>query len=343
MNQVKFSADKIIRATRMSLALLIGFAYVAYSGVSDGFWVYITISLVLFDSATIGGTMAKGSSRTLGTLIASIYALVFIIGFANNFVINIIAIIIGIFLSVYLFMDSKYTYGGLLTWTLPVLLINNNDIKSSFLRLFNIMIGALIAYIMHRRFYPVKAHNKLLGVIKNTLSEINKLLEILITSARTAQINAVQVTSSGNTILAEIGKFTKFYEEACLEKFLSIQQLDAAKNAYVYIRHLYRLLNVTLICLKRGSFKHDTLEIEKLSTIVGQINLIISLLDGDLNNVVWPDSLQVTEVSAKYKKHKTIKLQSIDKPLNEDIAGITFNLAKLYQYTTNPITPSESQ
>ena len=100
MNTIKLSSEQLTRATRMSLAMLIGFAYVAYSGVSNGFWVYITISLLLFDSSTIGGTMAKGSSRVLGTFIASLYALVFIIGFANNFIINLIAIVVGIFLSV---------------------------------------------------------------------------------------------------------------------------------------------------------------------------------------------------------------------------------------------------
>lgn len=336
MNNIKLSSEQLTRATRMSLAMLIGFAYVAYSGVSNGFWVYITISLLLFDSTTIGGTMAKGSSRVLGTFIASLYALVFIIGFANNFIINLIAIVVGIFLSVYLFMDSKYTFAGLLTWTLPVLLINYNDIRSSFLRLLNIMIGALIAYIMHRMFYPVKAHTRMLLAFKNTLSEVNNLLNLLVSATHHDQIQPSQVDATGTKILAEIGKFTRYLEEARIEKFCSSDQLDAAKSAYSYVRHLYRLLNVTLLCLNRGSFSHDNLDSKQLAERAQQIEVIIKLLDYPAAKFIWPAELVLADAAPIYSRYKIINLQEVAAIIHEDMAGIVFYLAQFYNHSRSP-------
>lgn len=329
MSVGKFPKDKIIRATRISIAMMIGFAYVAYSGVSNGFWVYITISLVLFDSATIGGNMAKGSSRVFGTFISAVFALLIIIGFANNFIINLIAIICGILLSVYLFMDTKQTYGGLITWTLPVLLINNNDIRSSFLRLFNIIIGALIAYGMHRLFFPARAHNKMIIAMKNTIIEIRKLIEIIINPAQNKEMISQQLNNSGKTILEEINKFSRWQEEAKIEKYYNSIQIDHAVKAYSYMRHLYRLLNVTLQYLDYDSIRNTTQDIQQFNEIYKQVSYIMALLENKSRNILDIDSFCNTDVH--YHHYTKISLQEIHKPIKDELDGILANLILFYQ------------
>lgn len=336
------SYNQIIRATRICLSMIIGFAYVAYTGVSDGFWVYITISLLMFDSTTIGGTMAKGNSRVIGTFIATVYALVFIIGFANNFIINIIAIVVGIFLSVYFFMDSKYTFAGLLTWTLPVLLINNNDIKSSFLRLFNIMIGALIAYLMHRLFYPVKAHQKMLLSFQNTLNKINYTINIFISKKIHEPEQHIELEKIETEILAEIGKFARFLDEARVEKFCSSIQLDAIKTSYSYVRHLYRLLNVIFRGYKDSEFAYENIDMEEYRNINLKINQIIETMNSKKIYHFAASTLPITNNQPYYEKRKSISIDNIANLINEDIDGIICYLHNFY-YSNQQIIKCENQ
>ena len=323
--------DKLIRATRIWLGLLIGFVYVTFTDVSDGFWVYITIALVLFDSTTIGGSKAKGSSRSIGTLIAAIYSMVFILGFNNNFVFNIIGIILGIFLSVYLFMDTKTTYGGLLTWTLPVLLINDNDIKSSFLRFLNIMIGALIAYFMNRMFFPSRAHKKMLASMKTTMVELANLYQLILSPTLDKQMVSTIVAKSGSAILGEIGKFPKWQEEARIENYYTKEQIDAAVKAYVYIRHLFRLINVAILYFdfnQVASYENEKIQFIKISN---QINAIIQLLEVGLIDNIWPEELILPQHKIQYTHSQDISLHKIYQPIQEELDGIIVNLAIVYK------------
>ncbi len=244
---MSFDKSKITRASRLSIAMLISFCYVTYVGVSSGVWVIMTCAIVLFDNPTYGGTLTKSHLRFMGTFFAALMSLIFIVGFANNVIINLIGIVVGVFIAAYLYMDSKQNYlGGLISWTMPIILINNNNIKSAFLRLLNISIGIFIAWIMLRFFYPEYARDKMLRTTQKTIRELRIMLATLSDNSLSAlQIQQVFLEREP-IILAEMARFNRWIEEAKPETAKSPEYVGAATKAYWHARRLYRLFSVLI-------------------------------------------------------------------------------------------------
>jgi uncharacterized membrane protein YccC len=171
--------------------MIISFVYVAYIGMSDGIWVIMTCAIILFDNPTLGGTINKSHLRFWGTFFAAAFSLIFIVGFANNVIINLLGVVIGTFLAAYWYMDTAQGYiGGLISWTLPIILLNNNDIKSAFLRLMNIIIGIIVSYIMLRYFYPEYARDNMLKSMHKTLVELPPYVTVVGDAEKPVSVHA---------------------------------------------------------------------------------------------------------------------------------------------------------
>lgn len=336
---MNFTQSQFTRAARLSVAMIISFVYVAYIGISDGIWVIMTCAIILFDNPTLGGTINKSHLRFWGTFFAAGFSLIFIIGFANNVIINLCGIVIGTFLAAYWYMDTAQGYiGGLISWTLPIILLNNNDIKSAFLRLINIVIGIVISYIMLRYFYPEYARDNMLRSMKNTLIELKALL----LSISDSQLNAEQIQSlylnHESKILTEINSFNRWQTEAKWETKKAPEYVDAAVLAYLHIRRLYRLLSVVIFHFNCHEIRHDLKIQPRFTQIRQQLDEIIDALEKNQKQYYIPEILNqnnkdiASESSNhnEYKHYQNLSIQTITDIIQIEIDVIITNLIKLF-------------
>jgi hypothetical protein len=200
-------------------------------------------------------------------------------------------------------MDTKQAYvGGLISWTLPIMLLNNNDIKSAFLRLMNIVIGIAIAWAMLRFFYPEYARDKLLHSTKNTLKELQLLLKILCDNKLTALQIQNKFLEQEQLILAEMGRFPRWLEEAKPETKSSPEYITAAAKAYWHVRRLYRLLSVLIYHFDCSDIvKNERLK-DKINLSIVQIESIIKTIDHNLHHYYVPHNLIIKNTALEQKK-----------------------------------------
>ena len=336
---MKFTQSQFTRAARLSVAMIISFVYVAYIGMSDGVWVVMTCAIILFDNPTLGGTINKSHLRFWGTFFAAGFSLIFIIGFANNVIINLCGIVIGTFLAAYWYMDSAQGYiGGLISWTLPIILLNNNDIKSAFLRLMNIIIGIIISYIMLRFFYPEYARDNMLKSIHKTLIE----LKILLLSISDPQLNSEQIQAlylnHEAKILSEINSFNRWQTEARWETKKAPEYIDAAVLAYLHIRRLYRLLSVVIFYFNCDEIRHDAKIHPQLTQVRQQLEEMIDALEQNQKCYYVPEIFNqnnkdtTSELSNhnEYQHYQNLSIQTITDIIQIEIDVIATNLIKLF-------------
>lgn len=335
---MNFTQSQFTRAARLSLAMIISFVYVAYIGMSDGIWVVMTCAIILFDNPTLGGTINKSHLRFWGTFFAAGFSLIFIVGFANNVIINLCGIVIGTFLAAYWYMDTAQGYiGGLISWTLPIILLNNNDIKSAFLRLMNIIIGIIISYIMLRFFYPEYARDKLLKSIQNTMIE----LKVLLLSISDPQLNIEQTQAlylnHEEKILTEINSFNRWQAEARWETKKAPEYVDTAALAYLHIRRLYRLLSVVIFYFNCDEIRCDTTIQPRFTQIKYQLEEIIDALSQNLKRYYLPETFNQKNITSEtpnqneYKHYQNLSIQTITDIIQIEINVITINLIKLFK------------
>lgn len=279
----KFTREKLIRATRLSLAMLISVAYITYVGIAEGIAVTMTCAIILYDNPTVGGAINKSQLRFLGTLLGFMIAMIFIIGFANSMIANIIGIIIGIFLATYWFIDNKYSYVGIMTCaTLPILLLNNGDIRIAFMRLLSISLGVLIAYLLNCFFYPDYARNRILITLKVLVTEFNVLLNALYDQNATQDDFTQIYLKNEPLIIQEFAKFVRWHSEAQHETLPAYT--SAAFSLFANIRHIYHLLSIIAFNLDINPIREHQLTSRELATIISKIKLIIDSLEQNYTN-----------------------------------------------------------
>ncbi|RTL10997.1 MAG: FUSC family protein [Neisseriaceae bacterium] len=337
---MNFTQSQFTRAARLSLAMIISFVYVAYIGMSDGIWVIMTCAIILFDNPTLGGTINKSHLRFWGTFFAAGFSLIFIIGFANNVIINLCGIVIGTFLAAYWYMDTAQGYiGGLISWTLPIILLNNNDIKSAFLRLMNIIIGIIISYIMLRFFYPEYARDKLLESMQNTITELKTLLSSISDPQLTTEQIQELYLNHETKILAEINSFNRWQTEAKWETKQAPEYVDTAVLAYLHIRRLYRLLSVIIFYFNHDEIRYNATIQPQFTQIKHQLEEIIDALSQNQKQYCIPAMFNQNNKNAtselsnhnEYKHYQNLSIQTITDIIQIEINVITINLVKLFK------------
>lgn len=167
---MNLSLEHFIRLVRILITCYIMFFITWYFQMPDRIWCLMTIWFVMLDYETIGGVIKKGLFRLMGTSISAVYGLMVIYFCKNNVVIDMLAFIPLLFWYAHRFFSSDKMY--ILTIgvvTLTIILFNNNDISSGFIRFFNILIGNIAAIIMSFIFYPNYASKKLTTQLSSIL------------------------------------------------------------------------------------------------------------------------------------------------------------------------------
>lgn len=270
----------LIRAARISLAMLIGFIYVRVVCVNDGIWVLMTCAIVLFDNSTVGGAIAKGYYRMLGTILAAVYSILVVVVFANSTIANIIAIITSVFFAAYYFMDTKKAYiGGLIAWTTPIMLLNSHNLSSIFIRPLNILIGIIISYFVQRFFYPEYAKNTVLNSFSGLIAKANILLNHTLDNKILSKTEKLALEEMEVGVVATINKASKLIDETNTELPKVLEYGKICSDLVTHLRRIFKFIVV---------FSHqldDTIIImsPELRLVIKNIALILDKMHEHLN------------------------------------------------------------
>lgn len=204
----------LIRAARISLAMIISFIYIRVTNVSDGVWIMMTGVVVLFDNSTVGGALIKGYYRMIGTITAAVFSILVVIAFADSTIMNLIAVVLGVFAAAYYFMDTKKAYIGIMiAFTPAIMLLSNHNLTIIFIRPLNIMVGIIIAYLVQRFFYPEYAKNLVLNPLIDLISKAQILLQSAIEVGLDKDSHLKREKMEIN-VISNINKAIRLIEEA---------------------------------------------------------------------------------------------------------------------------------
>lgn len=273
----------LIRALRISLAMLISFIYIRIVNVSDGVWVLMTCVVVLFDNSTVGGALIKGYYRMIGTITAAGLSILVVIAFADSTIANLIAVILGVFIAAYYFMDTKKAYiGVMIAFTPAIMLLSSHNLAIIFIRPLNIMAGIIIAYLVQHFFYPEYAKNLVLNTFIDLISKTKILLQSAIEVTFDKESHAKRETMEIN-VISNINKAIRLIEEANGE-LPNLPDYGIICNALIiHLRRTFKYIAVFTHQVEDGVIpktKELSLVIEKLIDV---LDIIHTHLDGSLH------------------------------------------------------------
>ncbi|MEN9390958.1 MAG: inner membrane protein [Pseudomonadota bacterium] len=168
LNLSKFS----IRSFRLGFCIALSLLLAHFFQFLHPLWILITIIVVMFDQTTVGGTVYRAFLRIGATLFGAAVGSFFLLSFKNNILINDVVMIIGPMLCGLFFMDSKYSYIGLLGAATIVMVLAPNEEFNNFViqginlglpftRVISIFIVACLYIICIKYFFPQYASNSI--------------------------------------------------------------------------------------------------------------------------------------------------------------------------------------
>lgn len=266
---MKFNRLRIIRTVRLALAMIVCFIVARIFNVTHPMWIFITLIVVLFDQATVGGAVFRGSLRVGATVLGAIIGMAILLIFKNNQLANEATIVIGVMVYAYLFMDSKYSYIGVLgSITLIIVLGNDNGITRSLngiigidipiMRVFAIILGTAVAVISMIIFFPQYAKIKIKEHIAKSLSDIEFTIQSFLNHNLSLEDLQKQILDLEGGLTSGIAKFVRLSDEMRFETKIKSDYTPIL----LHLRRINRLLNVVFYNLPNAEIR----EIEALQT-----------------------------------------------------------------------------
>lgn len=219
--ELTFNKYSFINSVKALLACCIGLVLVKIFNLAQPQWVLISIIIVMASQYRLGGAMLKGYARLFATAIGSCIAALIIFLFSDNvFVVYLLLFIfIGVF--IYLASNSKdYSYSYALgAVTMVIIVVSNNpQIHSAFDRLFEIVLGVIVAILVSRFVFPIHAEKILHENIAKTLNVLKEIYRYSIREEKTFSIESEQPNLE-EQIIQNLAAQPVLLREACTESF----------------------------------------------------------------------------------------------------------------------------
>jgi uncharacterized membrane protein YccC len=272
-----FDSQKILRASRLSLVIIITFLTTWYFQIPEGEWALITACIVLFEYTTVGGVLTKSYLRFLATFSSAIYSIIVIYFFDNNVYVNMIAAVGGLFVYTYYFMDGKQSYVGILgSVTLTIMLFNYSNIDAAILRPFNIAIGIAIAVIVLRFFYPEYARNRVLVTHADFIEHLIQIVNNFLDAEQSLEKVKADYLMYENKLIADISTFNRYVDESKIETKKTPEFVLKNIRAFGHLKRIYRLLSVLIYHIATEDIRANRQLHENLVVVIHQLQSIKS-------------------------------------------------------------------
>ncbi|APC97345.1 FUSC family protein [Francisella frigiditurris] len=238
LNSKKYAA---INAAKTVIACLIAYAL---GRLLDSFfraeqmymWMVITVLVVMSTQPNLGGALDKALMRFVGTIISASIAIVIILISFNKveaFSLAFIFIMVAVFIAG---ASSKFSYAGSLAGiTMIIIILNENvSVELAVFRMIEISQGIVIALLVNRFVFPIRAERRLKESFSKTISDIKTFYGILFHER--GSIHEDLMTN----IFSEFTKQINLIKEVSYEN--KTQVVKEYQKMSLYIRRLYRYM-----------------------------------------------------------------------------------------------------
>ena len=269
---IKLDKPRLIRSSRILLAMITGYFITKVFHIEHPLWLFITSIVVIFDQSTVGGAVFRGYLRFSATIAGAIIGLLVLHFFHNNPIANDITILIFTLVFAYLFMDTKYSYIGVIS-SITILIVlssdfNNADgINIAIDRVISILIGTVIAVATMIVFYPNFATKNIIRHISSSLKEIEATIKIFTNKNYSISEISERILEVEDEITANITKFNRLVDEINYETRTKIDY----HSIFIHIRRINRLLNVIFQDINNEDIRKDVLLITSLNQLTSEL------------------------------------------------------------------------
>lgn len=319
---INLDKKKLIRATRLIIALSTGSiaSYLLQTPMSG--WVMITACVVLFDQDTVGGAINRSKLRFMATFYGAMISLGCIFFFPQNPVLIWLVIGLTTFLCAYIYMSTPKSYIGLLgSITLVIILIGSHgpNLHTAIYRTMDIAIGVLFALLSMLLFFPEYALERANTLALKSLGEMDKLMKTIKGEHDLEKIRQHTQTVE-MTLLQDITNFNKTIDEAKheLKARKHPELIEKYSQSLLQIRRLYRLL----MFIFNYEINQTHIDNQKLHLIIAQISTII-----DTFYVPKNESAQID--LAQYEKLEQLIIETREETLKKALLHFVVELKKL--------------
>ena len=301
--------SRLIRSSRILLAMVTGFIITKICHIEHPLWLFITSIVVIFDQSTVGGTVLRGSLRFSATIVGAIIGLLVLFIFHNNQAANDITILICILIFAYLFMDTKYSYIGVIG-SITILIVLSTDLSNSdgisigIDRIISILLGTIIAVANMIFFYPNYAKHSIVTHIDKSLEKIEITIKIFTNNNYSTSEISERILQVESEITTDITKFNRLIDEMKYETITKINY----PSTFIHIRRINRLLNVIFLEHNDKDIRTDIKLIKKLTQITNELDAIRQRLSNNSKNKI---NLKILKYSEQAISHELIFIYSI--------------------------------
>lgn len=176
--ELSFLSDRALNSIKTAIACIIAFISIRLLHLEHGQWVLITIVVVMSGKPSYGGALQKSYYRVIGSMSGAFFAIMILAFFPNS--ILFIALSIFIFVVFFSFVASgnaKWSKAGILGGTTVVLILSASpvSIEKGFERTIEILAGVVLALLVNKFIFPVRARLRLKKNISKTLLNMKTL------------------------------------------------------------------------------------------------------------------------------------------------------------------------
>ena len=263
LNNNKYAAINAIKtAIGCSIAFILGKVLEDYFNVEQMYlWMVITVLVVMSTQPNLGGAIDKALMRFIGTIVSAVIAMVIVFISVDKyemFALAICFVIIGVFIAG---ASSKYGYAGSLGAITLVVIILNKDasMKLAVFRMLEISQGIIIALLVNRFVYPIRAEVRLRESFAKNLKDTHSFFQILFDASdekREGYVTSIflEFTKQINLIY-EVG-----YEKKNIHNY---QKMSLhCRRIYRYMIVIYEYVDANVVGKEREQLLQDSVFIE---------------------------------------------------------------------------------
>lgn len=319
---INLDKKKLIRATRLIIALSTGSIASYLLQIPMSGWVMITACVVLFDQDTVGGTINRSKLRFMATFYGAMISLGCIFFFPHNIILIWLVIGLTTFICAYIYMSTPKSYIGLLgSITLVIILFGSHgpDLHTAIYRTMDIAIGVLFALLSMILFFPEYAIDRAHTLTLKSLGEIDKLIKTIKNEHNLEKIRQHTQTVE-MTLLQDIINFNKTIDDAKheLKARRNPELIEKYNQSLLQIRRLYRLM----MFIFHYEINQTHIDNKKLHLIMTQISTIIDKFYMPQNEASQIDLIQ-------YEKLEKLITETEEETLKKALLNFSIELKKL--------------
>ncbi|MEH2062890.1 MAG: FUSC family protein [Nostoc sp.] len=287
-------------ALRIGVSLTIGVIFYTITNLPMGYWVTLTIMLVL--KPNLGATFQRFFQRVGGTILGAVLAAVLIATITSKPVLDII-ILLTVFFGISL-IGFNYGYSVVFLSIFVLLIIDiGNPIGWQFagFRVLNTLIGAGLAFGSHYFIWPNWERDRLPSQLATALRECHKYFsDVMAVYQGTKERDSTIISQRRQTGLA-IGNAQASFQGLLREPKMHKELVEPVMTLLMYMGRFTNAVTVLAVHLEHFQ---ATVPLPELETFVCQISLLLEQLADSVQQEIPPPPLpDLEETLQKIQPH----------------------------------------